>query len=200
MSNRKKNIQLIHIGAGKLFKDEESRRDWQEQHTGKRSCSKMTDRELEQLVRVLRDAKAITKRSPKRAGRKPVNPSPYMKKIEALLADMGLSWQYAESIAFRITGGNGEKTLGRPGMQRLEWVHERKHFEAIIAALEAEQKKRHLLADIEYHLDALNLDEAYIEQLVAGRKDAGKWRRSLNLLGPIADNLREKLEFEYAAQ
>lgn len=200
MPSRKQLISLVHIGAGKLFKDEDSRRDWQEQHTGKRSCSQMTDHDLERLVKLLRDANALTKRPPRRAGRKPLNHSPYMKKIEALLADMGLSWQYAESIAFRITGGNGEKTLGRPGMQRLEWVHQRKHFEAIIAALEAEQKKRNLLADIEYHLNALNLDEAYIEQLVSGRKDASKWRRSLTLLGPIADNLREKLEFEHAAQ
>ncbi|AFJ01974.1 E16-like protein [Methylophaga frappieri] len=200
MSQRRQLIQLVHIGADRLFSDEESRRDWQEQHTGKRSCSKMTDRELEQLVRVLRDAKVITKRSPKRAGRKPVNPSPYMKKIEALLADMGLSWQYAESIAFRITGGNGEKTLGRPGMQRLEWVHERKHFESIIAALEVEQKKRKLLADIEYLLDALNLDVSYVEHLISGRKDADKWRRNPSLLIAIVDSLNEKLEFEYAAQ
>lgn len=208
MANKQKLIQLIHIGAGKLFKDDDARRDWQEQHTGKRSCSKMTDRELEYLVKLLRDANVITKRPPKRAGRVPFNPSPYMKKIEALLADMQLSWQYAESIAWRITGGYGTQTVGQPGMQRLEWVQKREHFEGIIAALEQEQKKRNLLADIEYHLDALNLDESYIDRFIAssavpGRK-AGKtamnWRRNLFLLEQLAQSLREKLEFEYAAQ
>ena len=81
-------------------------------------------------------------------------------------------------------------------MERLEWVHKREHFEGIIAALEQEQKKRQLLADIEYHLDAMNLDESYVEKLVSGRKNAGKWRRTLSLLQPIADNLREKLALE----
>ena len=194
MANRKQLIQLIHIGAAKLFKDEEQRREWQEQHTGKRSCSKMTDAELNHLVKLLRDAKAI--QPPKRAGRVPFNRSPYMSKIEALLTDMGLSWQYAETIAWHVTGGKGEATTGRPGLERLEWVHKRQHFEAIIAALSNEQKKRHLLDIINYYLDAMNLDESYVESLVAGRDKASKWKRTVSLLDAIADNLAEKFAFE----
>ena len=194
MANRKQLIQLIHIGASKLFKDEDQRRDWQEQYTGKRSCSKMTDAELNHLVKLLRDAKAI--QPPKRAGRVPFNRSPYMSKIEALLTDMGLSWQYAETIAWHVTGGKGEASTGRPGMERLEWVHKRKHFEAIIAALSNEQKKRHLLDVINHHLDAMNLDESYVDSLVKGRDNASKWKRNVPLLKAIADNLTEKLAFE----
>lgn len=194
MANRKQLIQLIHIGAAKLFKDEDQRRDWQEQHTGKRSCSKMTDAELKHLVKLLRDAKAI--QPPKRAGRVPFNRSPYMSKIEALLTDMGLSWQYAETIAWHVTGGKGEASTGRPGLERLEWVHKRQHFEAIIAALSNEQKKRHLLDVINHHLDAMNLDESYVDSLVKGRTNASKWKRSIPLLNAIADNLTEKLAFE----
>ena len=109
MPTRNQLIQLIHIGGSKLFSSDEERRDWQKEHTGKASCKDMSDRELEGLVKVLRDNKALTKRPPKRAGRVPFNPSNYMSKIEAQLADMQLSWQYAEAIAWRITGGKGKK-------------------------------------------------------------------------------------------
>ncbi len=200
MSNRQKFIQLIHIGAGRLFKDEDSRRDWQEQHTGKRSCSKMTDKELQYLVKLLRDAKAI--KPPKRAGRVPANidRNGYMRKIEAMLADMDLSWEYAETIAWHMTGGSGQAGTGRPGVERLEWVHKREHFEAIIAALYKEQKKRRLLQTVEHLLDAMNLNETYVEQLIAGRPNAGNWRRNVPLLSAIADHLYEKVDFENAAE
>ncbi|WP_297813665.1 regulatory protein GemA [uncultured Methylophaga sp.] len=200
MNNRQKLIQLIHIGAGRLFKDEDSRRDWQEQHTGKRSCSKMTDKELQYLVKLLRDAKAI--KPPKRAGRVPSNLQrvSYMRKIEALLADMDLSWEYAETIAWHVTGGKGQATTGRPGVERLEWVNKREHFEAIIAALYKEQKKRRLLQTVEHLLDAMNLNESYVEQLVAGRANARNWRRNVPLLSAIADHLYEKVDFENAAE
>lgn len=196
MSNRQKLIQLIHIGAGRLFKDEDSRRDWQEQHTGKRSCSKMTDKELKYLVKLLRDAKAIE--PPKRAGRVPSNIDRvgYMRKIEAMLADMSLSWEYAETIAWHVTGGNGQANTGRPGIERLEWVHKREHYEAIIAALYKEQQKRGLLQTVEHLLDAMNLSESYVEQLVEGRPNASNWRRNVPLLSAIVDNLREKQAFE----
>jgi hypothetical protein len=200
MTNRQKLIQLVHIGAGKLFpKDDDARRAWQEQHTGKTSCSKMSNEELEVLVKLLKEAKAITVKPPKRAGRKPFNPSPYMKKIEAMLSDMQLSWQYAEAIAWRLTGGKGERT-GQPGMVRLEWVKKREHFEGIIAALHQEQKKRQLLNGIEHCLNALNLHQDYVEKLIAGRKNAEKWQRDLPLLQATFDHLYEKLEFMNAAQ
>lgn len=200
MANRQKLIQLVHIGAGKLFpKDDDARRAWQQQHTGKTSCSKMSNEELEVLVKLLKEAKAITVKPPKRAGRVPFNRSPYMVKIEAQLADMGLSWQYAEAIAWRLTGGKGERT-GQPGMVRLEWVKKREHFEGIIAALQKEQKKRNLLSGIEYLLNAMNLHERYVEKLVEGRKNADKWQRDLPLLGAVYQHLVEKMGFIDAAQ
>jgi len=200
MANRQKLIQLVHIGAGKLFsKDDDARRAWQQQHTGKASCSKMSNEELEKLVKLLKAAKAITVKPPKRAGRVPFNRSPYMAKIEAMLSDMQLSWQYAEAIAWRLTGGKGERT-GQPGMVRLEWVNKREHFEGIIAALQKEQKKRSLLSGIEYCLNAMNLHEDYVEKLIAGRKNADKWQRDVPLLDAVYKHLHEKMEFMNAAQ
>ncbi len=198
MANRQKLIQLIHIGASKLFSDDEARRAWQQQHTGKTSCKEMTQRELEYLVKLLRDAKAIT--PPRRAGRVPVNPSPYMEKIEALLADMKLSWQYAEAIAWRITGGRGNKPNNRPGVRRLEWVNKEAHFVAIIAALDTEQQKRDQLQYIDSMLADLELDYRYIEQMVQGQLHADKWQRNLPLLKDINQQLYAKWEAQRAAQ
>tara|TARA_R110002050_G_scaffold269917_1_gene412445 strand:- start:58083 stop:58688 length:606 start_codon:yes stop_codon:yes gene_type:complete len=199
MTNRTQLIQLIHIGAPKLFSDDEERRAWQHQHTGKTSCKDMTDREMEYLVKLLRDAGAITKRPPKRAGRVPFNRSPYMSKIEAMLAEMQLSWQYAESIAWRLTGGNGDKPHNRPGVQRLEWLKKRQDFEGLIAALEKEQTKRRYLASIELGLEALELDEAYVIDLLK-QNDllTDKWKRNLRILKMLAEHLQNKWNENHA--
>ena len=190
MANRTTLIQLIHIGAPKLFSDDEERRAWQKDMTGKTSCKDMNDKELEYLVKLLRDAGAITKR-PSRAGRKPFNRSPYMAKIGAQLADMKLSWQYAEGIAWRITGGKGTKTEGRPGVERLEFVKQRRHFEGIIAALEKEQTKRYLMTSVREMVVKLGLDYAYVEIIVDGRANASKWQRDIRLLEFVYEHLSQ---------
>lgn len=200
MATRTKLIQLIHIGAAKLHADDDGRRRWQKSHTGKTSCKDMTDKELEYLVKLLRDAGAITKRVPKRAGRVPFNRSPYMSKIGAQLADMKLSWQYAEAIAWRLTGGLGKHTEGRPGVQRLEFVKKRQHFEGIIAALKKEQDKRKLLAGIEQMLADLKLKTDYVEELIYGRAQASKWQRNLPLLKSVSEHLYNMWEHLDAAK
>lgn len=62
---------------------------------------------------------------------------PYLRKIEALLADMELPWAYADKIAENVTGGKKPEAI-----KRLTWVREQKHLVAIIAALHGEKKKR----------------------------------------------------------
>lgn len=198
MTNRTQLIQLIHIGASKLFNDDEERRAWQHQHTGKTSCKDMTDRELEDLVKLLRDAGAITKKPPKRAGRVPFNRSPYMGKIEAMLAEMELSWQYAESIAWRLTGGNGDKPHNRPGVQRLEWVKKREHFEGLIAALEKEQTKRRLNNAIDLNLEALGWGDKELNLAVLNFGLNNKWRRTIKALEIMAEYLYQEWEKQHA--
>ncbi len=151
--NRATLIKLVHAGARKLFNEDDLRRDWQRDRTGHDSCSDMSNADLENLVAELRRKGAMApRRPPKRAGRVPYNRSTYMEKIGAQLADMGLSWQYAESIAYRVTGGKGGRAnspnrqpgdaVSKPGVKKLEWVQRPEHFRAIIAALAVEQKKR----------------------------------------------------------
>ena len=61
MKNRQVLIGLVHKGARRLFDDEVLRRDWQENHTGKRSCSSMNNAELQKLVDILRKQSALEK-------------------------------------------------------------------------------------------------------------------------------------------
>lgn len=149
MSTRKRStlIKLVHMGARKLFGADDARRGWQAEISGRSgkartSCKDMTDDQLENCVADLRDKGMIEDRPPKRAGRKPFNRSPYMEKIEAQLADMGLPWSYAEAIAWRITGGRGLAPGAKPGVERMEWVRNAKDFRGIIGALEKEQTLR----------------------------------------------------------
>jgi len=60
---------------------------------------------------------------------------PMLQKIEAMLADMELSWKYAESIAERQTKRQGG------GIQRLEWVPDAS-LRGVVAALHKEKDKR----------------------------------------------------------
>lgn len=183
--NRAKAIQLVHIGAAKLFgRDDEARRQWQGG-----SCKDLSNARLEQLIDELVRKGALQLRAPRRAGRVPFNRSPYMAKIEALLADMGLSWQYAESIAWRITGGRGTRPGSRPGVQRLEWVRERKHFEGIIAALESEQAKRRLMQAVNERLRQLGKGFGYVDGLVPAHLRGVRWQRDIDWLPVIVAQL-----------
>ncbi|MEJ1417002.1 MAG: phage protein GemA/Gp16 family protein [Candidatus Sedimenticola sp. (ex Thyasira tokunagai)] len=182
-------IKLVHAGARNLFKEEDDRRLWQENRTGHSSCSNMSDADLENLVVELRHKGALEpRRTPRRAGRVPFNRSPYMTKIEAQLADMQLSWQYAESIAWRITGGKGKKPNSEPGVKRLEWVCKAEHFRAIIAALEVEQTKRGLFAQVTELLKLLGKDHTHVELMVPDHM-SGKWQRNRVWLGQIVEVL-----------
>jgi phage gp16-like protein len=194
MTNRTTLIKLVHIGTSKLFDDDDQRRDWQQQNGGHRSCKDMSDKQLQHCVDLLKKAKALNAKPAKRAGRVPFNPSPYMAKVEALLADMGLSWQYAEAIAWRQTGGKGDKPHNRPGIKRLEWLKGRKKFEALIAALEKEQYLRRYLNEIETSLETLKLGEDYcVGLLMQAGSYTPKWKRNRSLLKMLSEHLGEKI-------
>lgn len=193
MKNRATLIKLLHAGARSAFADEDARRAWQRERTGKDSCKDMSDKQLEALVGELRRKGALHDGPPRRAGRVPFNRSPYMAKIEAMLAEMGLSWQYAEAIAWRITGGRGLKSGGQPGQQRLEWVRGQKHFDGIIAALEAEQTKRRLMQRITTMLSELGLDITAVDEWVAPQLRGPKWQRNLKVLRAVVKHLDDMI-------
>lgn len=117
-----------HLGI-----DEDERRQVQLRVVGKASLSDMKLPELDDLLDHL-NAKA--------RGGYPGTPAnlerkPYLWKIEALLADMGLPWSYAEKVAQNITGGKKPEAI-----KRLAWVKRDDHFRGIIAALDKQHGKR----------------------------------------------------------
>ena len=206
MPNRAKLIQLVHIGAAKLFGgDEDARRDWQFAVSGRggrpgqRSCSDMSNDQLEDLVAELRAKGALDKRSPRRAGRKPFSRSQYLAKVAAQLADMGLPWSYAESIAWRLSGGKGLQPGSQPGVKRLDWLKGERHWRNLVAALDYEQKKRSYMASITDMLKNLGEDLAYVDTLVPANKRGSKWQRDLKWLKAIDGQLAEKVHEAKAA-
>ena len=81
MSTRATLIKLVHAGARQLFDDEDSRRAWQRQRTGKESCRDMSDAQLDALVGELRRKGAL-------APARPAANNPQARKIYALWADL----------------------------------------------------------------------------------------------------------------
>lgn len=90
-------------------------------------------------------------------------------KIEAQLADMGLTWSYADAIAKRMFG-----------IARCAWVRQREQLAAIVAALHAEQEKRGLLARVESMRGTLGIAGAAWEAITSGLPRG--WQRNRRAL------------------
>lgn len=190
MSISDKHRRTIFALARELRLDDDDRKAIQRKVTGKDSTSTMTPLEGARVIDHLRALRGPGRRYPKRAGRVPrtLDREPLLWKIEALLADMQLSWEYAESIAWRITGGKGQQPGSKPGVQRMEWVTDPRDLRAVIAALHVEQKKRNRTALIESELRRLGKDEAWLlEQIPATW--AKKWKRHVTCQAAIIDLL-----------
>lgn len=101
--DRKGLIAKIHIGKSQLQMDNDSYRALLYRTTKKNSCTGLTVIELEA---VLKEMKRLGF-TPKRAGtgRKPSaakSKTALLSKIEAILAEKKLPWQYAEAMAKRM--------------------------------------------------------------------------------------------------
>lgn len=107
---RKKLVQLVHIGKGKLRLDDETYRDMLQVHGGAGSTSDMTVAQLERVLAHLRSCgftparasqnKAGKQRPPHTLGKG--DKGDLTKKIEALLTDASLPWTYAVAMAKRM--------------------------------------------------------------------------------------------------
>lgn len=101
--DRKGLIAKIHVGQSQLQMDNDSYRALLQRLTKKNSCTEMT---LVELEAVLKELKRLGF-TPKRAGtgRKPnvaKSKAALLSKIEAILAEKKLPWQYAEAMAKRM--------------------------------------------------------------------------------------------------
>lgn len=86
-------------------------------------------------------------------------------KVEALLADMGLSWEYARQILRRVSGGwKNPEQLGKEAFR----FAEADDLTKVVAALTYEQDKRQLLARVEEKLVLAQLTKADVHNIVPG--------------------------------
>jgi len=190
MSITNKDRRTIFALAREVGLDDDARKHVQLEITGKQSTTDMVPIDAGKLIAHLKKLRGPAKRYPRRAGRVPGNlrREPMLQKIEALLADMGLSWEYAESIAWRITGGKGEQPGSQPGVKRMEWVRDDRDLRAVVAALHVEQRKRHSYALIGRELERLQKDETWLESQIQPPW-VGKWKRHTKRLNAIHEML-----------
>lgn len=188
---RKNQMAKIHIAKNQLKMDEETYRDMLHNIGGARSSAELSSTGLQKVLDHLVSIGAEFTPSAKH-GKRPHNYNrlpAYVEKVEALLADMGLSWAYADSIARNITGGNGAPDKD-PGVEKLAWVKQDKHWRAIITALHKEQEKRHLLESVQTLQQQYSVTDSDIEKLLTANSiKPEKWQRKTALLRIIRDAL-----------
>ncbi len=131
----------IHIARQQLHMADDSYRMLLDRVAGVQSSSDLTPVSAAKVLHEFERLGFKAKR-PKSKG-KPQNfdsnSMPLMiTKIEAQLADMSLTWSYADAIANQMFG-----------IERCAWVRQPKQLRAIIASLHVEQEKRTLLAQLE---------------------------------------------------
>lgn len=121
----------IHIAKKELGLDDGTYRDVLWRVTGKRSCKKMLIGELEAVVKDMEASGFKSKAAPKH-GKKPVvigRRVNLMNKIEAMLADMSLHWNYAHGMADKMFG-----------IKRLQWLNDSQLYK-LTQALSVHQKR-----------------------------------------------------------
>ncbi|EMJ4843306.1 gp16 family protein [Morganella morganii] len=130
--NAKKLVGIIKAAQQYLKMDDETYRSVLVRLTGKDSATKLTLDELG-IVRDYFHAQGYPRRSPKKYSRKPnvpVSKKSVLSKIEALLADAGRPWEYAESMA--------ERMFNR---QKIDWL-DHDELVKLMQALAVDQKRR----------------------------------------------------------
>lgn len=96
----------VHIAKKQLNLDDDTYRDVLWRVTGKRSCKDMILSELEAVIKDMESKGFAPKAAPKH-GKKPNVAKKrvlILGKIEAMLADMGLHWNYAHGMADSMFG------------------------------------------------------------------------------------------------
>lgn len=135
-AKRKQLMAQIHIAKNQLNMDDDNYRDVLKRITGKDSCK---DLKTYQLVDVVQEMKRLgfkpksTERSQKKHGKKPSvtkSKEALISKIEAMIADLDLSWDYVHEMANRMFA-----------IERVQWLDEQKLYK-LTQALAVYQRKQ----------------------------------------------------------
>lgn len=131
-NKRNSLLAKIHIAKKQLVLDDAIYRDMLWRLTGKRSCKQMSIKELNS---VLRDCERLGFKPIKQHGRKP-NVASHRKailgKIEAILTDLALPWQYAENMAKTMFGSYGV----------IEWLNDEQLYKLMQALAVYQARKK----------------------------------------------------------
>lgn len=99
---KKKMMQLVHIGKNKLGLDDATYRDMLWQVTGKRSSKDCTAANLKKMIERMEQHGFTITPAKKHQTKKPdaaKSKQALIDKIEALLTDGGYPWEYAQKLA-----------------------------------------------------------------------------------------------------
>ena len=121
----------IHIAKKDLHLDDDTYRDVLWRVTGKRSCKDMTIAQLQDVAKDMQNSGFKPKTTPKH-GKKPTvtkRRQGLIDKIEAILADMGLHWNYAHGV--------GEQMFK---IKRLQFLNDQQLYK-VTQALSKHQKR-----------------------------------------------------------
>ncbi|EAO6532006.1 regulatory protein GemA [Salmonella enterica] len=128
----KRLIGAIKAGQSFLGWDDATYRGVLCRLTGKRSSTKCSIRELEDVKEYMH-RQGFPRKAPKGKGRRPNvanRRKAILSKIEALLAEGGLSWAYAEGIAHRMYK-----------QKVLEWLDDEQLHSVMIALIKQSKRK-----------------------------------------------------------
>jgi phage gp16-like protein len=182
---RRKQLAAIHAAMRTLDMDNDTYRALLERVSATagpavRSAGQLNQAQTHAVLEELKRLGGL-KPSPKTKG-KPrnfdSNAMPEMiTKVEALLADMQLSWSYADAIAKR-----------QFGIERVAWCRTQDQLRSIIAALHVEHEKRALLGYVEHTCErvGLTLEQLEVRYGLGGIKG---WRRNRKALKAVGEAL-----------
>lgn len=183
LSRRSADLARIHVGAKKLGMDQGTYRQFLFTTAGVRSAA---DLDVAGRKKVIARMHALGLPEPQPHRGAPHNMlklSGEIEKIEAQLADMSLTWSYADAIARRMFG-----------VQRIAWLRKPGQLRAILAALHVEQQKRDGLEWIDRALAALGRTRADLDAFLATRKVPDTWSRNREWLKRVGGLLDTELQ------
>jgi len=178
MALPKGTLSKIHIAKQQLAMEDDIYRGLLARVAGVRSAKELNERQAGAVLREF-ERLGFKPLPSKRTKGKPHNFNQLpneIAKIEAQLADLKLSWSYADSIAKQMFG-----------IPKVAWLKKPEQFQAVLAALHVEQEKRGLLAQVEGLCKELGVTGpemvAGLEQLPNG------WQRQRPILKLLVETL-----------
>lgn len=178
MSISKAILSKIHIAKQQLAMDDDIYRGLLARVAGVRSAKELNERQAGAVLREF-ERLGFKPLPSKRTKGKPHNFNQLpgeIEVIEAQLADMKLSWSYADSIAKQMFG-----------IPKVAWLKRPEQFKAVLAALHVEQEKRGFLEQVETLCQELGVTGP---EMVAGLEQLPKgWQRQRPILKLLVETL-----------